>query len=60
MSPLHRLNGRTPRAARKRVVADEFFFVREALRSGVGVGILPTFLCQNDLAAGTLVRVLPR
>jgi DNA-binding transcriptional LysR family regulator len=45
--------------ARLRIVADEFFFVREALRSGAGVGALPSFLVQGDLAAGTLVRVFP-
>jgi DNA-binding transcriptional LysR family regulator len=43
-----------------RLVADDFFFVREALRAGAGLGVLPTFLAQADLAAGQLVRVLPR
>lgn len=43
-----------------RIVADDFSFVREALRAGAGVGLLPSFLARNDLASGTLVRILPR
>jgi DNA-binding transcriptional LysR family regulator len=43
-----------------RVVADDFLFVRNALRSGAGIGPLPSFLAQRDLARGELVRVLPR
>jgi DNA-binding transcriptional LysR family regulator len=43
-----------------RMVADDFSFVREVLRSGGGVGALPSFLAREDLALGTLVRVLPR
>jgi DNA-binding transcriptional LysR family regulator len=43
-----------------RIVADDFSFVRAALRAGAGIGLLPTLLVHDDLAAGTLVRVLPR
>lgn len=43
-----------------RMVADDLSFVREAVRAGAGVGLLPSFLVRADLAAGTLVRVLPR
>ena len=43
-----------------RVVADDLAFVREALRAGAGIGLLPEFLARPDVAAGTLVRVLPR
>jgi DNA-binding transcriptional LysR family regulator len=43
-----------------RIVADDLSFVREALRAGAGVGLLPSFLARHDVASGTLVRVLPR
>ncbi len=42
------------------VTCDDFLFVREVLRTGAGVGFLPSFLAQSDLAGGTLVRVMPR
>lgn len=34
--------------------------MRDALRAGAGVGLLPTFLAEPDVLAGTLARVLPR
>lgn len=43
-----------------RTVCDDKFFARELLRAGAGVGLLPTYLADADLIAGTLVRVLPR
>jgi DNA-binding transcriptional LysR family regulator len=43
-----------------RIVADDLSFVREALRAGAGIGLLPSFLARQDLASGALVRVLPR
>jgi len=45
---------------RERIVANEFSFVREAVRAGAGIGALPTFLTLAELEAGELVRVLPR
>jgi DNA-binding transcriptional LysR family regulator len=53
-----------PPALRKlphpRLAGDDFFFIREALRAGGGIGILPVFLASHDVRAGTLVRVLPQ
>lgn len=43
-----------------RICSDDIFFVRQALRAGAGIGVLPTFLADRDVAAGHLVRVLPR
>jgi DNA-binding transcriptional LysR family regulator len=43
-----------------RVMADDLSFVRDAVRAGAGIGLLPAFLVRADLAAGRLVRVLPR
>ena len=45
---------------RPRIVAEDGFFVREAVRHGAGIAILPTFLTQQDVIAGRLVPVLPR
>jgi DNA-binding transcriptional LysR family regulator len=45
---------------RGRVVCDDMSFVRAALGAGAGVGVLPTFLAEADVASGALVRVLPR
>jgi DNA-binding transcriptional LysR family regulator len=33
--------------------------VAEAALAGLGIAMLPSFLCDNDLATGRLVRVLP-
>lgn len=43
-----------------RIVADDFFYVRETLRAGGGIGVLPVSLSRGDMATGDLVRVLPR
>lgn len=45
---------------RARLTGDDFQFVRMSLRAGAGIGALPAFLGQPDVAAGHLVRVLPR
>lgn len=42
-----------------RLGADHFAFIVRALASGVGIGLLPLFLCEAELARGELVRVLP-
>lgn len=47
----------TPRG---RVQCDDMLFMREALRAGAGIGWLPVFLPQAELASGQLTRVLPR
>lgn len=44
---------------RARLVGDDFLFVREAVRAGAGLALLPTFHADADLAAGRLLRVLP-
>jgi DNA-binding transcriptional LysR family regulator len=42
------------------VGADDYSFIRAAVCAGAGIGLLPWFLCADDVAAGRLVRVLPR
>ena len=46
-----------PRAPR--ITADDKFFVRAALRAGAGVGLLPSYLGEDDVATGQLARILP-
>jgi DNA-binding transcriptional LysR family regulator len=55
--PPFRPKGRFP----GRVIrGDDFLFVREAIKAGGGIGLLPAFFARGDQAAGALVRVLPR
>jgi DNA-binding transcriptional LysR family regulator len=42
-----------------RVSGDDFFFIREAVLAGLGIGPMPMFMATQELAAGRLVRVLP-
>jgi len=44
---------------RPRLSGNDFFFVREAIAAGLGVGPLPWFMARDELAAGRAVRVLP-
>jgi DNA-binding transcriptional LysR family regulator len=48
-----------PRGTHARVVGDDFFFIREVIRAGVGVGMLPSFLAEPAVLRGDMVRVLP-
>lgn len=43
-----------------RIHCDDMFFVREVIRHGAGIGVLPSFLATDEVSAGHLVRVLPR
>ena len=43
-----------------RWIGDDVAFVANAVVAGVGLGLLPTFLVRDHVAAGTVVRVLPR
>ena len=42
------------------IVGDDILFVREAVSSGMGLGVLPTFTVREHVATGKMVRVLPR
>ncbi|MGB8930165.1 MAG: LysR substrate-binding domain-containing protein [Anaeromyxobacteraceae bacterium] len=44
----------------ERILCDDLLFVRDAIRAGAGIGLLPTFVAEPERLAGTLVRVLPR
>lgn len=42
-----------------RINGDDFFFTREAVAAGLGIGAMPCFMATEELAAGRFVRVLP-
>jgi DNA-binding transcriptional LysR family regulator len=44
---------------RSRTTANDFFFLREALAAGTGIGALPWFVAHGDLLSGRLVRLMP-
>jgi DNA-binding transcriptional LysR family regulator len=52
--------GATKVVPRGRLATDDMTFARAAARQGVGIALLPGFLAEPDVAAGALVRVLPR
>jgi DNA-binding transcriptional LysR family regulator len=42
-----------------RYLADDLLTLKAAVVEGVGVSVLPDYMCQEDLASGRLVEVLP-
>ena len=44
----------------ERITCPDVFFVRQAVSAGGGLGELPMFLAELDVASGALVRVLPK
>jgi DNA-binding transcriptional LysR family regulator len=57
---LHGPDGVLERRVRGRIGGDDFSFVRGAALAGAGVALLPQLIAADDVAAGRLVRVLPR
>lgn len=45
---------------RSGVTGDDLLFIRHAVRAGLGIGFLPSFLTRDDVASGQLVQLLPR
>ena len=48
------------RHAKPRLFVNDMFFLRETIKAGAGIGPLPGFLTDAEVAAGTLVPVLPK
>lgn len=57
---LHGPEGVLERRVRGRIGGDDFSFVRGAALASAGVALLPQLIAADDVAAGRLVRVLPR
>src|SRR5204862_158527 len=51
--------GREELRVNGRAASNDFFFAREAVAAGVGIGLLPWFLASQDVAAGRITRILP-
>ena len=45
---------------RPRYMASDLLTLREGVEQGIGVGILPDYMCCDALKAGRLVQVLPQ
>ena len=45
---------------RTRIVCDDLLFVRDAVRAGAGIAMLPSFVAEPEVISGRLVRILPR
>jgi len=48
------------RELRGRITCDDLFFARSAALAGGGLAFLPDLVAEGDVAAGTLVRVMPK
>jgi DNA-binding transcriptional LysR family regulator len=46
-------------SVKPRLMVNDTIVLREAVRKGLGIAILPSFLVEEDLAAGTMESVLP-
>lgn len=59
---MHRWPTTLPSVSQKHqhILGDDILFILEAVRAGLGLGMLPSYLAREDVTAGTLVRVLPR
>lgn len=56
------LSGRNAKVsvkAKPRILANQMSSLLKLVKDGVGIGLLPHFLCREGLASGQLVRVLP-
>jgi DNA-binding transcriptional LysR family regulator len=51
--------GRVQVPVSARLGVNDFFFVRESVVHGAGIGALPWYVANAEVAAGRLVRVLP-
>ncbi|MCL1137868.1 LysR substrate-binding domain-containing protein [Shewanella pneumatophori] len=43
-----------------RLLVDDYAMLKQALIDGLGVGILPAYLCKTAVETGKLVQVLPQ
>ncbi len=50
---------RFPKRFVPRVTSNDLYFLRDLLRAGMHVGVLPTFVAEPLVALGELVRILP-
>jgi len=58
--PLSRAQKTILVAPNARITSDDVTMVQKLVRSGAGMGWIPTFVVEDDVAEGRLVRVLPK
>ncbi len=46
-------------SVRGRLVVNDMLFLRDATLAGMGIALLPSFLCHEQVRAGTLQQILP-
>jgi len=51
------LTGQKLRVNRPRLVSANFFFLRDTILQGLGVGLVPRYMVDQDIKAGALVRL---
>ena len=44
---------------RPRLICNDLVLLRQSVLSGLGIAVLPAFMCKHDLAEGRMVEVLP-
>lgn len=54
------LAGELPKNIKVKVQTDDVFFASQAVRTGIGIGALPSFLTRGDVESGAVVSVLPK
>ena len=54
---VHRRRGETERDVRSRLIANNSLMLRDMLVAGLGIGSLPSFVADPEIAAGRLVRL---
>ena len=40
------------------LISENFFFVRQAILAGIGIGLVPDYLVADDLRQGSVLRLL--
>lgn len=58
--PLSRAQKTILVAPNARITSDDVTMVQKLVRAGAGMGWIPTFVVEDDVAEGRLVRVLPK
>jgi len=51
-------NKKTTLKLKHKIMANNFFVIRDLIRDGQGIGYLPKFLCQSQIANGEIVQIL--
>ncbi len=45
--------------AKPRLVVDDFSIMKQSIVDGVGIGVMPQYMCKESVNNGTLIQILP-